>query len=412
MDDLDRLDHNELHAMLKIVKTNADFDNVTYVLALDDKMAAASIGRFYAQGGPNAGAQFLEKIIQVPIQIPPPQKLILNARISDLIYDAYKVAGVPVSNQDSVRFSQEIYGRIANWFVNLREAKRLSNALIGSLLRLNDEVNIIDMTIVEAIKFRLPDLYEYMKSHDHIFVGMDESHPRFDEFVQMPDYFVKVRQSFLKDTLPKFEQSSGIAVKATLLQLFPRLKDADRKPALSDYSDLDEWIKEQRIGSLYYYRRYFELNIPVDETPDVQIFEFLRRLGPESNDGAINEWFDKLVHNRNFHRLVRRFRSRVVEMDHVTRVKLTRLVVRQGNDLKIDSSYPEAEDFVLHVIRNSERSHRMEIATEVVRHGVPKEMVQRIVHQLKKNELTAEKNRLLSEDEERVLDRALAERMH
>jgi predicted KAP-like P-loop ATPase len=412
IDDLDRLDHHELHAMLKLIKTNADLRGLTYVIAIDDKMAAASLGRFYPKGGADAGSQFLEKIVQIPIRIPPPQRSILNARISDLLYDAYKIVGIELSANASARFGREIQFGISNWMRNLREAKRLTNTLIASLLRLRGEVDPVDLTIVEAIKIRAPGMYDYMNSHDEIFVGIAETDPRFNEFAHMSDYFVKARQNFLKETLPKCEQSSGIVMKATLANLFPRLHDAEVKLVNSEYPEHDDWMREQRIASLLYYRRYFELSIAFDETSDVEILDFLRRLGPETNDTAITRSFEKLVQNRNFFKLVRRLRSRVVEMDHITRAKLTRLIVMQGNDLKTFGSYPEAEEFVLHVIRNSERARRVEIAIDVVKYGAPKEMVGHIVHRLKKDELTAEENRLLSEDEERVLDRALAERTH
>ncbi len=64
IDDLDRLDRDELHAMFKLVKQSADFDYVSYLLAFDDEVVAGAIGQRYGGGGAPAGSEFLEKIVQ------------------------------------------------------------------------------------------------------------------------------------------------------------------------------------------------------------------------------------------------------------------------------------------------------------------------------------------------------------
>jgi predicted KAP-like P-loop ATPase len=70
IDDIDRLDRSEIHAVLKLVKLSASFSNTAYVLAFDDEVVAASLGERYGGGGAEAGRQFLEKIIQVPLHLP------------------------------------------------------------------------------------------------------------------------------------------------------------------------------------------------------------------------------------------------------------------------------------------------------------------------------------------------------
>lgn len=45
IDDIDRLDDNEIHAVFKLVKLAADFPYVTYVLAFDDAVVAAALGK-------------------------------------------------------------------------------------------------------------------------------------------------------------------------------------------------------------------------------------------------------------------------------------------------------------------------------------------------------------------------------
>ena len=66
IDDIDRLDHDEARQLFTVIKALADFPFVTYLLAFDRKAAVQAIER--DSGLP--GARYLEKIIQVPFEIP------------------------------------------------------------------------------------------------------------------------------------------------------------------------------------------------------------------------------------------------------------------------------------------------------------------------------------------------------
>lgn len=71
IDDIDRLERHEIQSVLKVVKLSADFENTAYVLFFDDKVVADSLGERYGAGDAQAGRAFLEKIIQVPLHLPP-----------------------------------------------------------------------------------------------------------------------------------------------------------------------------------------------------------------------------------------------------------------------------------------------------------------------------------------------------
>ena len=64
IDDIDRLDRDEIHAVFKLVKLSADFDYTSYVLAFDDVIVSDALGARYGAGNPAAGRSFLEKIVQ------------------------------------------------------------------------------------------------------------------------------------------------------------------------------------------------------------------------------------------------------------------------------------------------------------------------------------------------------------
>ena len=70
VDDIDRLDKDEIFAVFRLVKLTADLKNTAYILSFDDEMVAAVLQERYGGSAINSGRAFLEKIIQVPLQLP------------------------------------------------------------------------------------------------------------------------------------------------------------------------------------------------------------------------------------------------------------------------------------------------------------------------------------------------------
>src|SRR6202012_693202 len=50
IDDIDRLDKQEIYALFRLVKLTADFSNTTYILSFDEGMVAAAIGERFGAG--------------------------------------------------------------------------------------------------------------------------------------------------------------------------------------------------------------------------------------------------------------------------------------------------------------------------------------------------------------------------
>ncbi|HDV7289917.1 TPA: cytochrome C nitrite reductase, partial [Pasteurella multocida] len=69
LDDIDRLSGNELESILKLVRVTGNFPNIIYLLSFDRERVANTLetSNFVSKG---EGHIYLEKIIQVPFDIP------------------------------------------------------------------------------------------------------------------------------------------------------------------------------------------------------------------------------------------------------------------------------------------------------------------------------------------------------
>ena len=70
IDDIDRLVAEEIRQVFRLVKSVANFPNVTYLLAFDKEVAIKAIAELQH----TSGEDYLEKIVQVPFELPPPDK--------------------------------------------------------------------------------------------------------------------------------------------------------------------------------------------------------------------------------------------------------------------------------------------------------------------------------------------------
>ena len=76
VDDIDRLTPDETRQLFTVIKALADFPNVIYLLAFDREVAANAIRQ--QSGLP--GEHYLEKIIQVPFELPAIDRVALRVR--------------------------------------------------------------------------------------------------------------------------------------------------------------------------------------------------------------------------------------------------------------------------------------------------------------------------------------------
>src|SRR5205823_6161323 len=71
VDDIDRLTADETRELFRLVKSVANFPNTIFILSFDREATARALDKF--QDG--KGNEYLEKIIQVPFEIPLPDKI-------------------------------------------------------------------------------------------------------------------------------------------------------------------------------------------------------------------------------------------------------------------------------------------------------------------------------------------------
>jgi hypothetical protein len=267
MDDIDRLDKDEIHAIFRLIKLSANFENIVYVLAFDPEIVEDALSERYFTKKKVAGQNFLEKIVQVPINLPKIPTTDLRRFFYKQIDKALQLSGMEISESDVQEFTRGFITGVEIRLETPRMALRYANMLNFSLPLVKGEVHIAEFLLIEAIRAFYPDAYEIIKDNRDAFtairLGGLGAHPSEKEEIKKT-----VEKAF--DSLTSDEANN---LRRLISILFPRQNNTIYG------SEWDKtWAEQKRIASDKYFDRYFTYSIPIGDVSDIRIENFINGL--------------------------------------------------------------------------------------------------------------------------------------
>ena len=150
LDDIDRLSNNQIRYIFQLITSVARFPNTTYLLVFDKEIVVEALKD--VQSG--NGQDYLEKVIQMPIQIPDIQRPdlhnVLFEQLDKIIVD-FKDLGY---NQ---KHWQQLFESCVDPFItHLRDINRLCNALRFKLTGISSEIDFADMFAISILEIQHP----------------------------------------------------------------------------------------------------------------------------------------------------------------------------------------------------------------------------------------------------------------
>ncbi|MFU5658541.1 P-loop NTPase fold protein [Pseudomonas aeruginosa] len=244
IDDIDRLTPEETRQLFTVIKALADFPNVVYLLAFDRDVAAQAIKQ--QSGLP--GERYLEKIIQVPFELPPVDRVALRAalfrRLDEILGD------VPEGAFDQAYWTNVYHDGIDALIQVPRDVVRFTNTLAVTYPAVRGEVNAVDFIALEALRVFLPSLYDVVRTNPNRFSG--HSHEsRYDSDERTKEAFHTEWAQALPDQLQECS-------KALIERIFPK---TGRMVYGSDW--LAEWRRNLRACHPDVFPIYFRLTVPL-----------------------------------------------------------------------------------------------------------------------------------------------------
>lgn len=171
IDDIDRLDKQEIATVFKLVKNIANFKNIIYLLPFDKKL----VGQLLNNDFNNRGEEYIEKIINFNFDLLPVvnENIYRNILINYLqtFTEKAKESRLPSEEQtedlkktmfESFKSSYyEYYGYLfGELFTHIRHIKRYINMV--EFCYIPDEMDVYDFLNITAIQYFYPEVYKLM----------------------------------------------------------------------------------------------------------------------------------------------------------------------------------------------------------------------------------------------------------
>ncbi|GAA2164077.1 KAP-like P-loop domain-containing protein [Humibacillus xanthopallidus] len=256
VDDIDRLQRDELVALLKVVRLLGRFPGVTYLLAYDEgtlfsNLQSADLG---AEGREGARL-FMEKIVQYPLTVPP----LLRSQMLNMLDSGIASALSELEreiNEADYRLSMHVDEFESQLTTPRSVARFLAQIRLHLSMHAVGEIDDVDLILLTFLRVQFPDVYARL--------------PRWRRrLTHSPSMWEMASESNKSvDWSPLTEgiggEESRADARAILTSLFPAIKgDASREGP--------------HVSSTDYFNRYFVHAVPPDDISDSMIDDALQQ---------------------------------------------------------------------------------------------------------------------------------------
>lgn len=290
IDDIDRLTNIQIRDIFQLVKQVGNFPNIIYVLSMDRDVVCRALESVHDIDG----AEYLEKIVKIPFEIPvlmkPKLKEIFLAKLDDTVNDI---------SDDNVNINKYYWSEI---FINciepyiktLRDVNRVINTFQFRYKLLSTETSLEDVVALTTIEVLEPQLYQWIGSNKDLLCSTANYSSLF---VSMEK---KGYREYIVNELKNIGINADIAIKF-LTTLFPVFAN---EMGFNNSGHLSSNIKESlRIAQEERFDSYFMFDlraIPVtryvinDCINKMALNDLITTITQINNDGNIEYFIDEL----------------------------------------------------------------------------------------------------------------------
>jgi predicted KAP-like P-loop ATPase len=264
VDDLDRLVPDEVRQILKVVKSNADIPGLIYLLLCQRDVVEDSLG------GEPRGRAFLEKIVQIPIDVP----AIPRGRLHELLaQDLNSVFHAPHIDRfvGGERWASLFIDGLDQYFRTLRDVRRfIAGLAFHAGIYDRDgvfEVNPLDLAALETLRIFEPELYQRIASSK----GLLTNNPANWSLTGRQKEKTEEALRELLEVVPE-ERRQGI--RSLLRHLFPHSSIAMGFGIVADDEELR--VRERRVCTPEFFLRYFEMSLAQNELREGDVEDLVK----------------------------------------------------------------------------------------------------------------------------------------
>jgi KAP-like P-loop domain-containing protein len=262
LDEIDRMEKDELATLLKVIRGISTLPNLSFVCAGDRNVIIETV----KDEVNDKSNEYFEKFYPVLIQVPEPDPAALKKAGADRLVAAFTSRDWFENDSETKAFRDQISDlwdeRIAPFCRNLRAIGSLANDIGIAAAPLKREVDPIDLTFVELLRRFKPAVYDLVAKNSVTLTG-GETLLRGGPY-QTDDDKARSQAQLLADLKKAVSDETDLdQVKGVLCELFPEFLKTDRRlrPQRPRRKDPTE-ESDKRISEPGIFPAYFRYELP------------------------------------------------------------------------------------------------------------------------------------------------------
>lgn len=164
IDDIDRLTNSQIRNIIQIVKQIGDLPKITYILAMDREVVAHALEDDCC----NNGNEYLEKIVQIPFQIP----TLSQAKLHEIFHNKLDSSILSVSKNIAIRDDYYWYTVLNNcifpYLYTIRDINRVINIFNFRYGILCEDIPFEEAIGITTIEVLNPKLFEWIANNTNV----------------------------------------------------------------------------------------------------------------------------------------------------------------------------------------------------------------------------------------------------
>lgn len=280
IDDTDRLNADEAVEVLRLIRKAADFPLVSYVVCFDAKILSTQVSTALSI---DDGREYLERIFQDVIHLPPQEPFALRRYLKRLLKDSFPSEMGTQDNETQYRMEM-VFDRWGGVLLGTpRDVVRLHQAVLFTWPQAPGGFDFCDFVWLQLVKLKWPEFHEWVRNYlQNIGSYRDRGRPGDAEsiteaqkliaFLERFSWQKRIHLSGLDDMLP--------GLKSLLL-----LRDGEKPEVFKfEQGELEGYERTRRLGSPSHWRGYFAFALPSYSITDAELLEVRKAISSDPND--------------------------------------------------------------------------------------------------------------------------------
>lgn len=167
IDDIDRLPNDQVRMVFQLVASLAKLPKINYLLSFDEEVVTRALSEVQKCDG----AEYLEKVIQVPVRLPSVSSGDLGRILLKDINAIFEAFAYRQEDLDDKRWNGIRLTFLNNRFSTIREIRRFTNALKAKLSILPRFCCFEDVVALTVLELKTPKLVDWVRAHKDFLCG-------------------------------------------------------------------------------------------------------------------------------------------------------------------------------------------------------------------------------------------------